>query len=206
MCSVMANSLQPHGLQHARLPSLFIINSRSCANSCPLTQWCHPTISSSVVPFSSYLQSFPASGSFLMSQFFTSGSQSIGISASVSVLQWIFRVDFLQDWLVWSPCSPKDSQESSPTPQFKGISSSAFSFLYSPTLTSYMTIGKTIALTRRTFVGKVMSLLFNMLSRFVITFLPRSKHLFQWVSTLYQVAELLKFDQTHSSLHLQVVS
>jgi len=70
----------------------------------------------------------------------------------------------------------------------------------------YMTTGKTIAFTRWTFVGKVMSLLFNMLSRFVITFLPRSKHLFQWVSTLYQVAELLKFDQTHSSLHLQVVS
>ena len=173
MCSVMANSLQPHGLQHARLPSLFIINSRSCANSCPLTQWCHPTISSSVVPFSSYLQSFPASGSFLMSQFFTSGSQSIGISASVSVLQWIFRVDFLQDWLVWSPCSPKDSQESSPTPQFKGISSSAFSFLYSPTLTPIHDYWKN-HLTRWTFVGKVMPLLFNMLFRLVIDVLPRS--------------------------------
>ena len=75
--SVMSNSLWPHGLQHARLP---------CPDSCPLSQWCHPTISSSVVPFSSCLQSFLASGSFPMSQFFASGGQSIGVSASASVL------------------------------------------------------------------------------------------------------------------------
>src|SRR5574337_1104759 len=90
------------------------------------------------------------------------------------------RADLLQNGLVGSPCSPRDSQESSPTPQFKGINSLALSLLHSRTLTSihpYMTTGKTIALTRRTFVGKVMSLLFNMLSRLVITFLPRSKHL-----------------------------
>ena len=80
-----------------------------------------------------------------------------------------FRMD-------WSPCSPRDSQESSLTPQFKSINSLVLSFLHSPTLT-YMTTGKTIALTRRTFVDKAMSLLFNMLSRLVITFLPRSKHL-----------------------------
>ena len=78
-----------------------------------------------------------------------------------------FRMD-------WSPCSPRDSQESSPTPQFKSISSLALSFLYSPTLTSIHDYWKTIALTRRTFVDKVMSLLFNMLSRLVIVFLPRS--------------------------------
>ena len=78
--------------------------------------------------------------------------------------------------MVGSPCSPMVSQESSPTPQFKSINSLALSFLYSPALTS-MTTGKTIASTRQTFVGKVMSLLFNMLSRLVITFLPRSKHL-----------------------------
>ena len=86
-------------------------------------------------------------------------------------LQWTPRTDLLQDGLVGSPCSPRDSQESSPTPQFKSINSSVLSFLYSP----YMTTGKTIALTRPTFVGKVMSLIFNMLSRLVITFLPRSK-------------------------------
>ena len=87
--------------------------------------------------------------------------------------QWIFWADFLYDWLVWSPCSPRDPQESSPTPQFKNINSLAFSLLCGPTLTTIH--GKTIALTRRTFVGKVMSLFFNMLSRFVIAFLPRSK-------------------------------
>src|SRR5574337_934677 len=81
------------------------------------------------------------------------------------------RADLLQNGLVRSPCSPRDSQESSPAPQFKSINSSALSFLHSPTLTSIMTTGKTIALTRWTFVGIVMSLLLNMLSRLVITFL-----------------------------------
>ena len=75
------------------------------------------------------------------------------------------RTDLFQNGLVKSPCIPRDSQESSPTPKFKSINSSALSFLHSPTLTSYMTTGKTIALTRRTFVGKVMPLLLNMLSR-----------------------------------------
>ena len=83
--SVMSNSLQPHGPQHARPPCL-APTPRVYSNSCPLSWWCHPTISSSVVPFSSCPQSFPASGSFPMSQFFTSGSQSIGASASASVL------------------------------------------------------------------------------------------------------------------------
>ena len=105
-------------------------------NSCPLSRWCHPTISSSVVPFSSRPQSFPASGSFQMSQLFGSGSQITGVSASTSVLPMN-----TQDWsplygLVGSPCSPRDSQESSPTPQFKSINSLALSFLYNPALTS----------------------------------------------------------------------
>ena len=84
-CSVMSDSLQPHGLQHGRLPCLSP-SPRVFSNSCPLSQWCHPTISSSVSPFSSHLQSFPASGSFPMSQLFTSGGQSIGLSALASVL------------------------------------------------------------------------------------------------------------------------
>ena len=92
--SVMSNSLQPHGLQHARLPCPSP-SPRACSNSCPLSRWCHPTISSSVVPFSSCLQSFPASGSFLMSQFFAPGGQSIGASASASVLPMN-----IQDWLI----------------------------------------------------------------------------------------------------------
>ena len=91
--------------------------------------------------------------------------------------QWIFRTDFLYDGLIGSPCIPRDSQESSPTPQFKSINSSVLSFLYSQTLTSIHDYWKTIALTRWTFFGKVMSLLFNMLSRLVIAFISRSKRL-----------------------------
>ena len=103
----------------------------------PLSRWCHLTISSFVIPFPSCLQSFPTSGSFQMSQLFASGGQSTGISASTSVLPMS-----TQDWspLGWTPCSPRDSQESSPTPQFKSINSSVLSFLYSPTLTSIYSV------------------------------------------------------------------
>ena len=90
--SVMSDSLGPHGLQHARLPCPSPTPG-ACSNSCPSSGWCHPTISSSAIPFSSCLQSFPASGSFLMSQFFPSGGQSIGASASASVL-----LMNIQDW------------------------------------------------------------------------------------------------------------
>ena len=89
-CSVVSDSLQPHGLQHARLPRPSP-SSRACSNSCPLSWWCHPTISSSVVPFSSRLQSFPASGTFPMSWLFSSGDQSVGASASVLPMN-------IQDW------------------------------------------------------------------------------------------------------------
>ena len=91
--SVMSDSLQPHGLQHARLPCPSPTPG-TYSNSCPSSRWCQPTISSSVVPFSSYLQSFPASGSFPMSQFFTSSGQSIEVSASASVLP----IFIIQDW------------------------------------------------------------------------------------------------------------
>ena len=161
----MSNSLWPHGLQQAR-PPCPSPTPGVYSNSYSLSWWCHPTISSTVVPFSSCLQSFSVSESLQMSQFFTSGGQGMGVSASASVLPILCRIDFLLDGLTGSPCSPRDSQESSPTPQFKSINSSALSFLYSLTLTSIHATGKTIALTRWTFVGKIMSLLFNMLSRF----------------------------------------
>ena len=132
--SVVSDSLWPYESQHTR-PPCPSPTPGAYSNSYPSSRGCHPAISSSVVPFSC-LQSFPPSGSFPLSQFFTSGGQSIGASASASVLQWIFRTDFLKDWLVWSPCSPTDSQESSPTSQFKSITSSALSFLYGPTLAS----------------------------------------------------------------------
>ena len=105
----------PHALQQARLPCP-LPTPRTCSNSSPSNQWCHPTISSSVIPFSSCLQSFPASGSFPMSQFFTSHGQSFGIQLQHQSFQWIFRSCFLQDGLVGSPSSPKDSQESFPIP------------------------------------------------------------------------------------------
>ena len=130
ICSVVSDSLRPYGLQHGRLPCP-TPTPGACSNSCPWSWWCHPTISTSVVPFSSCLQYFPASGSFAVSQLFPSGGQSIRVSASASVLP----VN-IQDELVGSPCSREDSQESSPMPQFKSINSLVLSFLHSPTFTS----------------------------------------------------------------------
>ena len=93
-------TLRSHGLQHSRPPCPSPV-PRVCLNSCPLSRWCHPTVSSSLVPFSSHLQSFPASGSFHMSQFFTSGGQSIGVSASASVLPMNIQDCFPLGWTGW---------------------------------------------------------------------------------------------------------
>ena len=145
------------------------------SNSCPLSWWCHPTISSSLTLFSFCLQSSPASGSFLRSQHFTSGGQSFGVSASVLPMN-------IQDWSPlgwtgWMSFSPRDSQS---LPHYHSSEASILrhsAFFIFQLSHPYMTTGKTIALTRWTFVGKVMSLRFNMLSRFVIKLLPRSKYL-----------------------------
>ena len=135
------------------------------SNSCPLSQWCHPTISSSVTSFSSRLQSFPASGSFPVSQFFASGGQSIGVSASASVLPMNIQDWFPLGWTCWislqsNGLSRVFSNTTVQKHQFLGAQLSVF-----PLSHPYMTTGKTIALTRQTFVGKVMSLLLNTLSR-----------------------------------------
>ena len=98
--SVMSNSLQRHGLQHARLPCPSPTPG-PYSNSCPSRRWCNPTISSSVVHFSSHLQSFPASGSFPVSWFFASGSQSIGVSTSTSVLPMNIKDWFPLGWIGW---------------------------------------------------------------------------------------------------------
>ena len=129
-CWVVSDSLQPHGVQHTR-PPFPSPSPRVCSNSCPLSWWCHPTILSSVIPVSC-LHSFPASGSFPMSWLFTSGGQSIG--ASTSVLQMNIQCWFPLGLTARS--SPRDFQESSPTPQFKNIDSLALRLLYSPTHTS----------------------------------------------------------------------
>ena len=131
--SLVSNSLWLHGLQHARLPCLSP-NPRAYSNSCPSSQWCHPTISSSVVPFSSCLQSFPPSESFPISQFLPSGGQSIG--ASASVLPMNSQNIFLGiDWFDL-PAVQGTLKSLLQTPQFKSINSSVLSFLYSPILTS----------------------------------------------------------------------
>ena len=164
--SVRSDSLPPHGLQHGRLPCPSP-TARACSNSCPPSQWCHPTISSSVIPFSSCFQSSPASGSFPMSRCFTSGGQSIEVSASASVLQMNIQTDLLAVQGTLKSLLQHHSSKKSI------IWHSAFFIvqLSHP----YMTTGNTIALTRQTFVSKGMSLLFNMLSRLFIAFLPRSK-------------------------------
>ena len=131
--SVVSDSLKPHESQHAR-PPCPSPSPGVHSDSCPSSRWCHPAISSSVVPFSSCPQSLPASESFLMSQLFEWGGQSTGVSGLASFLPK--KSQDWSPWLVGSPCSPRDSQESSPTPQFKNINSSALSFLHSPILTS----------------------------------------------------------------------
>ena len=168
----MSDSLWSHGLQHARLPCPSPTR-RAYSNSCPLSWWCHPTVSSFVIPFSR-LQSFPASGSFPVSQFFASGGQCIGASASVLLMN-------IQDWfplgltgylLAVQGTLNSLQHHSSKVSVLWGSAFFIVQFSH-----PYMTTGKTIALTRWTFVGKVMSLLLNMLSRLVIAFLPRSKRL-----------------------------
>ena len=184
--SVMSSSLQPHGLQQTRPPHPSP-TPRVYSNSCPLRQRWHSAFSSSVVPFSSHLQSFAASGSFQVSQFFSWDGQSIGVSASASVLRMNIQDWFPLGWTGWISLQSKGLSRvfCNTTVQkhqfFSAQLSSALSF-GCPTLTSILE--KTTALTRQTFVGKVMFLLFNMLSGLVIVFLPRSKHhLTSWLQS-----------------------
>ena len=182
----MSNSLWPHELQHAR-PPCPSPTPRVHSDSRPSSQWCHPDISSSVIPFSSCPN--PSQHQSLFQRVNSShevAKLQTGVSALVSFLPKNLRANLFQNGLVGS-CSPRDSQESSPTPQFKSINSLALSFLTVQLSHPYVTTGKTIALTTLTFVGKVMCLLLKMLSRFVITFLPRSKHLLNsWLHLQYQ--------------------
>ena len=166
----MSDSLQPHGLQHSRFPCPSPI-PWACSNSCPSSQWCHPTISSSVIPFFSCLQSFPASGCFQMSQFFTSDGQSTRISASASVLPMNIQDWFASGWTGWIFLLSKGTLKSLLQHHSTKVSIFWCSAFFIVQLSHpYMTTGRTIALTRWTFAAKVMSLLFNMLSRLVIPF------------------------------------
>ena len=170
---VRSDSLWLRGPQQARLhcPSPF---SGACSNSCPLRQWWHPTISSSVIPVSSCLQYYPASESFLLSQLFTSSGQVLEHELQHQSFHeyWGF-ISFRMDWLdllaVWETLKSLLQHHSSEASLLQ--CSTFYMVQHHP----YMTSRKTIALTRWTFVGKVMSLLFNMLSSLVIAFLPRRK-------------------------------
>ena len=183
----MSNSSLPHGLQHARPPCPSPTPEVS-SNSCPLSQWCHPTISSSVVPFSSLPQSFPASEYFSNESVlcirwpkYCSFSFSISPSKEYSGL-----ISFSMDWL--DRLAVQGTLKS--LLQHRSSKASILwcsAFFIVQLSHPHMTTGKTIALTRRTFVGKEMSLLFNMLSKLVITFVPRSvfwfhgcSHHLQW--------------------------
>ena len=193
----MSHSLWPHGLQHSR-PPCPSPTPRAYSNSCLLSQWCHPTISPSVIPFSSCLQSFPASGFFPMSQLFSSGGQSIGVSASTSVLPMN-----IQDWfpLGWTGL----------VFQSKGLSR-----VFSNTkIQKHQFFGTQLSLQFNSHIhtwllekpqlwlygplwAKWYLCFFNTLSRFVVAFLPRSKHLFL---TETSVLEGLECRSTHSDSH-----
>ena len=179
----MSDSLWTHGLQHTRLPCPSP-TPEAYSNSCPSRWWCHKTISYSVIPFSSCLQSFPASGTFPVSQFFTSGGQSIGVLASAPDLPMN-----IQDWSPLGLTGWISLQSKGLSRVFSNIQGTLKSLLQHHSSKAsilqlsaffivqlshpFMTTGKTIALN---FVSRVMSLLFNMLSRLVITFLPRKVH------------------------------
>ena len=160
-------------MQHAKLPCPSP-TPRACSDSCLLSRWCYPTVSSSVVPFSSCLQSFPASGSFPMSLFFPSGGQSIGALASVfpiNIQSWFplgltSLISLLSKGLFKSLLQHHN---------FKALILRRSAFFMVQLSHPYMTTGKTIVLTRWTFVDKVMSLLFHMVSGLVIAFFLRSK-------------------------------
>ena len=163
LLSCVSDTFWPQGRQRASLPCPSL-SPRVCLNSCPLSQWCHLAISSSIVPFSSYPQSFPASGSFPVSRLFPSGGQRIEDSALASILP--MNVQALLPFGLTSWISLLSKGLSSPAPQFECSNSSALSLPYGPTLVSIHDYWKIISLTIQTFVSKVMSLLFNMLLRY----------------------------------------
>ena len=172
---VLSDSLQPHGLQHTK-PPCPSLSSEACPSLCPLLWWCHPAISSLVSPFFSCPQSFPASGTFPVSKLFASDDQNTGVSASASLLPVIIQGWFPLRLIYFISLLSKELAQvfSSTTVQrhqFFGTLPSLLSSSQQP----YMTTWKTVALTIRTFVSKLLPLLSNRLSRFVIAFLPRSK-------------------------------
>ena len=185
-------------MEHTRIPCPSP-SPRACSNSCPSSWGCHPTVSYSVISFSSHFQSFPASGSFAMSQFFSSGGQSIGASVSASVLPVNFQNLFPLRWtglisLLSKGLSTVFSNTTVQKHQFFGTLPSLWSNSHS--IHDYW---KNHSLTIWTFVGKVVFLLFNMLSRFVMAFLSKSKHLLISCLQTIEILQLIE-DKPDSSV------
>ena len=169
-CSVVSDSLRPHELQHARPPCPSPPTPGVHPKSCPSSWWCHPAISSSVVPFSCCPQSLPASESFPKSQLFAWGGQSTGVSALASFLPKNTQGWSPSEWTGWISLQSMGLSRVFSNHSSKASIHRHSAFFKVQLSHPYMTTGKTIALTRRTFVGKVMSLLLNILSKLVITF------------------------------------
>ena len=174
----MSYSLGPHGLQHADLPNPSP-SPGTCLISCPLSWWCHPTISPSVLPFFACSQYFPTSGSFLTGQFFAPGGQSIGVSTSASVLPMNTQDRSPLGWTGWLSLQSTGLSGvfSNTTVQKHKFFSAQPSIWSNSHIHTWLLEKPSITLTRWTFVSKVVSLLFNALSRLFIAFLPRRKHL-----------------------------
>ena len=168
---VMSDSLWPHGLQHARI-SCPSPSSRACSNSCPFSRWCHPTILSSVIPFSCYLQSFPASESFAVNQLFASGGQSTGGSALASVLPMN-----IQDWFPLGLTGLISLQSKGLSRIFSSTKVQKHQFFGDPTLTSIHDYWKNHSFDCMDICWQNNVSAFYLLSRFVIVFLPRSERL-----------------------------
>ena len=200
--SVMYNSLWPHGLQHARLPSPSP-TPRAYSNSGPLSQWCHLTISSSVVPFSSRIHLSQHQGLFQWVSSLHQVAKVLEFQLQHQSFQWIFNW-FPLGWSGWISLLSKGlsrvfSKTTVQKHQFFGAQLSLVQLSH-----PYMTTGRTIALTRQTFVGKIIFLLFNMLSRLVITFLPRSKRLL--ISWLQSPSAVILEPKKIKSVTISIVS
>ena len=199
--SVMSDSLQPHGLQLTRLPCPSPTHG-ACSNSCPSSWWCHPTTTSSAVPFSFCLQSFPASDLFQWVSSLHPKCWSFSFNTSPSN-EYSGLISFRTDWLdflaVQGILKSLLQHHSS-----KASILRCLAFFIIQLSHPYMTTGKTIALTRQTFVSKGMSLLFKMLSRLVIAFLPRSKHLL--ISQLQSPSAVILEPKKIKSLTVSIVS
>ena len=186
---VVSDSSPPHELQHARL-SCLSLSTGVCLNFCPLSWWHHPAISSSVAPFSSFPQSFPASGSFAVSQLCIIRCPKYW-SFRFSIIpsnEYSWLIAFRMDWIELTAVQEALKSLLSPVPQFERINSSVLRLLYGPTLMSIHDYWKNHSFDYVDLCWQVMSLLFNMLSRFVIAFLPRRKHLLiSWLQSLSAV-------------------